>query len=817
MMNENDEIKLSAMQDYIPIIPLKDLVIFPNMVVPLFVGRKVSISALENSLENTDNHKMVLLLGQKEHNIDNVDISDLYTVGTYSKVLQVLKLPDGTNKVLIEGIYRAKVSKCIQHNDYFVATIAQLDTKLDISDLECEAIRRELVNDFIKFAESQHGIRDDVISLIAKIDDVEQLIDVITTHVITDLHTKQYLLEETSLKKRLRKLSQEFKKELDIIGIEKKIQGRVKKQIEKNHKEYYLHEQARAIQHELGEDDDASQLNLLEKSIKNAKLSDEARAKLMSEFKRLKIMPTMSSEGAIVRNYIDYVLKLPWAKTSRVNKNLSRAGKQLNKDHYGLDKVKDRVLEYLAVQNRVPVEKSRALILCFVGAPGVGKTSLVESIAKSTGRKYGRIALGGMHDEAEITGHRKTYIGAMAGKLIQRISKSGVNNAVILLDEIDKIGRDHRGDPAFALLEALDPEQNKTFVDNYVEVPFDLSKIFFIATANSLDIPAPLLDRMEVIHLSGYTELEKMNIAKRHLIPRQLKGNGLKSSEVSFSDDVILHIIRYYTAESGVRELDRQINKLFRKIVKFLDFDNTKNKKKVIISKDNLCDYLGVIKHEFGIARDYDTIGRVNGLAWNGVGGDLLTIEVVSIMGTGKIIYTGKLGDVMKESIQTALSVVRKNANILGISSTNFDKLDIHVHVPEAATPKDGPSAGIAIVTAISSSLNNIAVHHDIAMTGEVTLYGEVLPIGGLKEKLLAALRGCIKRVLIPCKNIKDLEEIPDEIKGKLNIIPVENIHEVLQNALVQKPKLFIDNSSSNKTTRRKTKTAIELKSDMLI
>jgi len=612
-----------------------------------------------------------------------------------------------------------------------------------------------------------------------------------------ELDVRQDLLETSSLKKRLNKLLRELNREIEILNVEKRIQGRVKQQIEKNQKEYYLHEQARAIQQELGEEEELSDLEELENKIKKAKMPKDVENKAYSELKKLKMMPQMSSESSIIRNYIEHLIELPWGKTTKTNKNLDKAQKVLDKDHYGLDKIKERIIEYLAVQKRV--ENNKAPILCFVGPPGVGKTSLGESIARATGRKYVRVALGGLHDEAEIRGHRKTYIGAMAGKILQNISKVGVKNPLFLFDEIDKIGSDHRGDPASALLEVLDPEQNKTFVDNYTETPFDLSEVMFVATANTLNIPGPLRDRMEIIRLSGYTEQEKLSIAEQYLIPKQIKNNGLKASELSIQKDALLDIIRYYTAEAGVRNLDRQINKVCRKIVTKIDLaDTATNAKKIIVKKDNLHEFLGVQVYDFGVSSVENRIGRVTGLAWTEVGGEILTIEVVSIPGKGQIIRTGQLGDVMKESIQAAISLVRSRANALGIEEKFYETRDIHVHVPEGATPKDGPSAGIAMVTAVASSLNHIPVKSSVAMTGEVTLYGEVLPIGGLKEKLLAALRAGIKTVLIPIKNVKDLEEIPDDIKSGLEIIPVSTVDEVLANALEYKPIPMVEEAKVN-------------------
>lgn len=770
----------------IPIIPLKDVVIFPNMVVPLFIGRQKSIAALDVA-SSCDN--IVILLSQKNPSDNDVNPTNIHTIGTLAKVLQVLKLPDGTNKVLIEGKTRAEAVNIIEKENYLAAIVEPIQSKLDLTNVEIEAIRREIVQEFNEFAKLNQKVPDEIVALIAKIENIEQLTDVITTHVVIDLAVRQDLLETASLKKRLNKLLQQLGHEIEILNVEKKIQGRVKQQIEKNQKEYYLHEQAKAIQQELGEDDEMSDIEELEQKIKKSKMSKEALTKANNELKKLKLMPQMSSESSIVRNYIEQLADLPWEKSTKTNHDLDKAQKILDRDHYGLDKIKERIIEYLAVQKRA--DNNRAPILCFVGPPGVGKTSLGESIAKATGRKYIRVALGGLHDEAEIRGHRKTYIGAMPGKVLQNIIKSGTKNPLFLFDEIDKLGQDHRGDPASALLEVLDPNQNKSFVDNYMEVPFDLSQVMFVATANSMNIPNALRDRMEIIRLSGYTEQEKLKIAEQYLLPRQIKNNGLKNAEILVKSEVLLEIIRSYTSEAGVRDLDRQINKLCRKIVTKIDLSN-KKLKKVEITKDNLSTFLGVPTNDHGVSATENRIGRVTGLAWTEVGGEILTIEVVAIPGKGQIIRTGKLGDVMQESIQAAISLVRSRANSLGIDDKFHEKTDIHVHVPEGATPKDGPSAGIAMVTAIASSLNHIPIKSHVAMTGEVTLYGDVLPIGGLKEKMLAALRAGIKTVLIPEKNIKDLEDIPDEIKGHLEVIPVKTVDQVLDLALESKPVPFI-------------------------
>ncbi len=781
----NENIELVNMGEAVPVIPLKDVVIFPSIVVPLFIGRPKSINALDFA---TKKDNMVLLLSQKNPQDNEVTPLNLHNIGTLAKVLQVLKLPDGTNKVLIEGKSRAKANEIVDKDGYFSTQVQLLTTKTDATKIELEAIKREIIQQFEEVASLNQKIPEDIVALITKFDNLEQLADVITSHVIVDLNTRQDILETISIKKRLNKILREINREIEILNVEKRIQGRVKQQIEKNQKEYYLHEQAKAIQQELGEEEDLSEIQELELRIKMAKMPAEIETKAKNEIRKLKLMPPMSSESAITRNYIELLVDLPWDKVSKVNKDLSKAQKVLNKDHYGLEKIKERIIEFLAVQNRV--ENNKSPILCFVGPPGVGKTSLGESIARATGRKYIRVALGGLHDEAEIRGHRKTYIGAMPGKILQNIQKIGVRNPLFLFDEIDKLGADHRGDPASALLEVLDPEQNKAFVDNYAEVPFDLSQVMFVATANSLNIPAPLRDRMEIIMLSGYTEQEKLKIAEQYLIPKQIKNTGLKQSEISISSEIILDVIRYYTMEAGVRNLDRQINKICRKVVTELDTSNSKIRK-IVITPDLLSKYLGKHINDFGVSSKYNRVGRVTGLAWTEVGGDILTIEVVSIPGKGQIIRTGKLGDVMQESIQAAISLVRNRSNSLGIDEKFYETKDIHVHVPEGATPKDGPSAGIAMVTAVASSLNHIPIKSTVAMTGEITLYGDVLPIGGLKEKLLAALRAEIKTVIIPEKNLKDLEEIPDEIKSGLEIVPVSRIEQVLDIAFEYQPVPF--------------------------
>lgn len=757
--------------DLTPIIPLKDIVVFPTMSMSLCIGRAQSLKAIELAIQRKTE---VLLLSQKNPQDEEATGDNLYHIGTLAKIVQVLPLPNGTQRLFLESRVRAKAVQISNTNGYLSSEVEVLETKNDLKKTEMEALKRELHQQFIEYTKLTQKIDEDTHNTILAIDEVERFCDTLTTHIVVELKARQAILEATSLKKRMTRTLSEISSEIEILNVERKIQGRIKQQIEKNQKDYYLQEQAKAIQQELGSEDEMSDIHELEAQIKKAKLPKDVLTKANAELRKLKSMPQMSSESAIIQTYIEHLVALPWNKTSKVDTNLTKAQATLDKDHYGLDKVKERIVEYLAVENRTKNNKSP--ILCLVGAPGVGKTSLGESIAKATGRKYIRMALGGLHDEAEIRGHRKTYIGAMAGKILQNISRSGVKNPLFLLDEIDKLGSDHRGDPASALLEVLDPEQNKAFVDNYTEVPFDLSGVMFIATANSLNIPEALRDRMEILRLSGYTEQEKLQITQNYIIPKQIKNVGLKPSEIHFDDDSILNIIRGYSAEAGVRNLARLINKICRKVVKKID---TGIIKKEHITSINLKDYLGVQVYDYDLKAEFNRIGRVTGLAWTEFGGDTLTIEVVAIPGKGQIIKTGKLGEVMQESIQTALSLVRSKYNHIGIDEKFYETNDIHVHVPEGATPKDGPSAGIAMALAIASSLNHIPIKADLAMTGEVTLYGEVLPIGGLKEKLLAALRARIKTVLIPHKNIKDLEDVPVEVINQLEIIPVKNIDEV--------------------------------------
>ena len=758
-------------------LPLRDVVVYPHMVLPLFVGRPKSIAALEAAMANDD---PVFLLAQLDPNTEDPKAEDLHQTGTVAQVLQVLKLPDGTVKVLVEGIRRARALTVDETGGLFLSHVEAIDENSDKDNPEIEALRRTLLTQFEQYAKLNKKIPAEVISTISSIDDNSRLADTIAAHLQLKLEQRQYVLETAGIVDRLEFLLAQLEAELDIMQVEKRIRGRVKRQMEKSQREYYLNEQVKAIQKELGEEDERGELDALEAKIKEAGMSKEAEEKCLSELKKLKMMPPMSAESTVVRNYIDTLLELPWKKKSRVSKDIAKADLILNADHYGLEKVKERILEYLAVQKRM--DKLKGPILCLVGPPGVGKTSLGESIAKATGRQYVRMALGGVRDEAEIRGHRKTYIGSLPGKLIQKMAKVGVKNPLFLLDEIDKMSADMRGDPASALLEVLDPEQNAHFNDHYLEVDYDLSDVMFVATSNSMHIPTPLLDRMEVIRLSGYTEDEKLNIATRHLINKQMERNGLKAGELTIDDSAIVDIIRYYTREAGVRNLEREISKICRKAVKTLLLD--KKLKSIKVTAKNLHDYLGVKRFEFGRADTQNRVGEVTGLAWTEVGGDLLTIETASVLGKGKLSYTGSLGDVMKESIQAAMTVVRARADKLGINPEFHEKRDIHIHVPDGATPKDGPSAGIAMCTALVSCLTGNPVKSEVAMTGEISLRGKVLPIGGLKEKLLAAHRGGIKTVIIPKDNVKDLEEIPENAKRDLNIHAVETIDEVLTIAL---------------------------------
>ncbi|EFP97416.1 endopeptidase La [Vibrio caribbeanicus] len=764
----------------IPVLPLRDVVVYPHMVIPLFVGREKSIACLEAAM---DDNKQVLLVAQKKADTDEPAEADMFEVGTVATILQLLKLPDGTVKVLVEGQQRAKIHRFIE-SEYFYADAEYLTTK-ELDEREQEVIVRSAINQFEGFIKLNKKIPPEVLTSLNGIDEAARLADTIAAHMPLKLAEKQNVLEILDVSERLEFLMGQMESEIDLLQVEKRIRTRVKKQMEKSQREYYLNEQMKAIQKELGESEDGvDEFEVLKQKIDDAKMPQEAREKTEQELQKLKMMSPMSAEATVVRGYIDWMLGVPWNKRSKVKKNLAKAEEVLNEDHYGLERVKERILEYLAVQNRI--NKLKGPILCLVGPPGVGKTSLGRSIAAATGRQYTRMALGGVRDEAEIRGHRRTYIGSMPGKLIQKMSKVGVKNPLFLLDEIDKMSSDMRGDPSSALLEVLDPEQNNAFNDHYLEVDYDLSDVMFVATSNSMNIPGPLLDRMEVIRLSGYTEDEKLNIAKRHLVEKQIKRNGLKVNEIDIDDSAIIGIIRYYTREAGVRNLEREISKICRKAVKNILLD--KDLKKVTVNMENLKEYLGVQRHDFGKADDSNRLGQVTGLAWTEVGGDLLTIETESMPGKGKLTQTGSLGDVMQESIQAAMTVVRSRADKLGINSDFYEKRDIHVHVPEGATPKDGPSAGIAMCTALVSSLTGNPVKAEVAMTGEITLRGEVLPIGGLKEKLLAAHRGGIKTVLIPKDNERDLEEIPDNVIADLKVIPVQWIDEVLRVALEKEP-----------------------------
>ncbi|MFM5093177.1 endopeptidase La [Aeromonas rivipollensis] len=768
----------------IPVLPLRDVVVYPHMVIPLFVGREKSIRCLEAAMEQD---KKVLLVAQKDASTDEPTVEEIFSVGTVANILQMLKLPDGTVKVLVEGGQRARLERMIDDKDFFVGE-AQYIASAPIEEKDQDVLVRSAIGQFEGYIKLNKKIPPEVLTSISAIDDAARLADTMAAHMPLKLEDKQKVLEIASVSERIEFLMAMMESEIDLLQVEKRIRSRVKKQMEKSQREYYLNEQMKAIQKELGElEDSPDEFEALNRKIDEAGMPDDAREKALAELAKLKMMSPMSAEATVVRSYVDWMVQVPWKARSKVKKDLAKAQEVLDSDHYGLDKVKDRILEYLAVQARV--NKLKGPILCLVGPPGVGKTSLGQSIAKATGRKYVRMALGGVRDEAEIRGHRRTYIGSMPGKLIQKMAKVGVKNPLFLLDEIDKMSSDMRGDPASALLEVLDPEQNSSFNDHYLEVDYDLSDVMFVATSNSMNIPGPLLDRMEVIRLSGYTEDEKLNIAKQHLLAKQIQRNGLKESEITIEDSALVGVIRYYTREAGVRSLEREISKICRKAVKRILLD--KSIKHVQVNQDNLKEFLGVQRFDYGKATDQNQVGQVCGLAWTEVGGDLLTIETTNVPGKGKLTYTGSLGDVMQESIQAAMTVVRARAEKLRINADFYEKRDIHVHVPEGATPKDGPSAGIAMCTALVSSLTGNPVRADVAMTGEITLRGEVLPIGGLKEKLLAAHRGGIKRVLIPKENERDLEEIPDNVKQDLEIYPVRWIDEVLALALQDNPQGF--------------------------
>ena len=767
----------------LPLLPLRDVVVFPHMVIPLFVGRPMSIKALESAM---DAERRIMLVAQKAAAKDEPSVEDMFEVGCIATILQLLKLPDGTVKVLVEGQQRAKVNKIEDGEQHFSANVTPVEAAVIAADKtsEIEALRRAVMQQFDHYVKLNKKIPPEILTSISSIDDAGRLADTIAAHLPLKLDAKQVILDLAQVKERLENLYEQLEREVDILNVDKKIRGRVKRQMEKNQRDFYLNEQVKAIQKELGEGEEGADIEEIEKKIKAARMPKEAFKKAESELKKLKLMSPMSAEATVVRTYIDVLTGLPWAKKTKIKHDLVNAENVLNEDHYGLEKVKDRIVEYLAVQQRV--DKLKAPILCLVGPPGVGKTSLGQSIAKATGRKYVRMALGGMRDEAEIRGHRRTYIGALPGKVLQSLSKAGTRNPLFLLDEIDKLGTDFRGDPSSALLEVLDPEQNHTFGDHYVEVDFDLSDVMFVATSNSMNIPPALLDRMEVIRLSGYTEDEKTSIAMRYLLPKQVKNNGVKPEELEIQEQAVRDIVRYYTREAGVRSLERELSKICRKVVKGIQLK--KMSPQVVVTPDNLNEFLGVRKFDYGRAEQKNQVGQVVGLAWTEVGGDLLTIEAAMMPGKGVITRTGSLGDVMKESVEAARTVVRSRSRTLGIKDEMFEKRDIHIHVPDGATPKDGPSAGAAMTTAFVSAMTGIPVRGDVAMTGEITLRGEVTAIGGLKEKLLAALRGGIKTVLIPEENAKDLQEIPDNVKSGLEIIPVKWIDQVLQLALERQP-----------------------------
>ena len=794
-------------QRTLPVLPLRDVVVFPYMVMPLFVGRAKSISALDEAMNEG---KQLLLVSQKQADLEEPTVDDVFDVGTIANIIQLLKLPDGTVKVLVEGQQRAKINQLNDGEDHFSAEVTPIETTFG-DEKELDVVKAAVLNEFENYLQLNKKIPADVLGALQRIDDADRLADTMAAHIPVTVRHKQSVLELADVQERLEYLLGMMESEADILQVEKRIRGRVKKQMEKSQRNYYLSEQIKAIRKEMDEgesEDTIDEVEQLRQKVEAAGMPADVRDKVESELQKLKMMSAMSAEATVVRSYVEWMLQVPWHKRTKVKKDIAKAQQVLDADHYGLERVKERILEYLAVQARL--NKIKGPILCLVGPPGVGKTSLGQSIANATGRKYVRMALGGVRDEAEIRGHRKTYIGALPGKLIQKMAKVGVKNPLFLLDEIDKMSSDMRGDPASALLEVLDPEQNTTFNDHYLEVDYDLSDVMFVATSNSMNIPGPLLDRMEVIRLSGYTEDEKLNIAMRHLLQKQIERNGLKKGELTIEENAILDIIRYYTREAGVRGLEREISKICRKAVKNL-LVNPKVKS-ITVNSDNLHDYLGVKRFEFGKADTQNRVGEVTGLAWTEVGGDLLTIETASVVGKGKLTFTGSLGDVMKESIQAAMTVVRARAEKLGINSEFHEKRDIHIHVPDGATPKDGPSAGIAMCTALVSCLTGNPVRADVAMTGEISLRGKVLPIGGLKEKLLAAHRGGIKTVLIPKDNVKDLEEIPDNVKENLAIHAVETIDEVLGLALENPPEgiEFVKVETKAKTPRRKaaTKTA---------
>lgn len=800
MSNENELASTNSL--ILPVLPLRDVVVYPHMVIPLFVGREKSIKALEAAMLN-DKH--IFLVAQRKSANDDPSPKDLFHIGTISSVLQMLKLPDGTVKVLVEGERRAKALDYVCDEDFLNANLEDLEeTSALLKEKEIEILMRSLMSQFEQYIKLNKKIPPEVLGSIAGIEEPGRLADTIAAHLNLKIDDKQDILETTDVGARLERLMAAIETEIDLLHVEKRVRGRVKRQMEKSQREYYLNEQMKAIQKELGEiGEEGSELDQIEHAINHSGMSKEAKEKSLSELKKLKLMSPMSAEATVIRNYLDWMLSVPWKKRNRIQYDLKKAENMLDKDHYGLEKVKERIIEYLAVQQRV--KRMKGPIICLVGPPGVGKTSLGQSIANATGRTFIRIALGGVRDEAEIRGHRRTYIGSMPGKIIQKLSKAGVKNPLIMLDEVDKMAMDFRGDPASALLEVLDPEQNHTFSDHYLEVTYDLSDVMFIATANSLEIPAPLLDRMEVIRLPGYTEDEKVNIAEHYLIPKQFILNGLKTDEMMFSEGAVHEIIRHYTREAGVRNLERDIATICRKVVK--DILSRKPPKKINVTRKNVEKYLGVKKFRYGLAEEHDQVGQVTGLAWTSVGGELLTIESSMMPGKGKTIHTGQLGEVMQESIHAAMTVVRSRADLFGLSDDFYEKNDFHIHVPEGATPKDGPSAGIGMCTALVSIMTQIPVRANVAMTGEITLRGQVLPIGGLKEKLLAAHRGGIKHVIIPEENKKDLAEIPDNILKKLIIHPVKNIEQVLQIALVSSPLVQKNISSMRIASKDEKKT----------
>ncbi len=795
--DENIPVLKDMDQQILPVLPLRDVVVYPHMVIPLFVGREKSIEALDAAVEAD---KQIMLVAQKSASMDDPSTEDVYQVGTVATILQLLKLPDGTVKVLVEGLERAKIVRFVDTEKYFSAQIAVMKSMAP-SEREGEVMSRSVLGQFEQYVKLNNKVPPEVLSSLAGIEDPSRLGDTIAAHMTLKVEQRQALLELLEVQERLERLMALIESELDLLQVEKRVRGRVKRQMEKGQREYYLNEQMKAIQKELGELEDVpNEIEELTQKINKSGMTKEARKKANSELSKLKMMSPMSAEATVVRNYIDWLVNVPWKKRTKICRDLARAEAVLEKDHYGLEKVKERILEYLAVQQRV--DKLKGPILCLVGPPGVGKTSLGRSIARATNRKFVRMSLGGVRDEAEIRGHRRTYIGSMPGKIIQNLVKAETRNPLFLLDEIDKMAMDFRGDPASALLEVLDPEQNNAFNDHYLEVDYDLSDVMFVCTANSMNIPAPLLDRMEVIRLSGYTEDEKRNIIQRYLIPKQIRDNGLREEEIVISDGAVRDMIRYYTREAGVRNVEREVSKICRKVVKEILLD--KKRDKAHVSSRNLNKYLGVKRFRYGLAEEHDQVGHVTGLAWTETGGDLLTIEGTVMKGKGKLMITGQIGDVMQESVQAAMTVVRSRAEMLDIDADFYQKHDVHIHVPEGAIPKDGPSAGIGMCTALVSALTGIPVRADVAMTGEITLRGEVLPIGGLKEKLLAAHRGGIKTVLIPEENVRDLVDIPKNIKQHLEIKPVKWIDEVLQAALQRMPEPLLDGASEEEIIERK-------------